>query len=121
MYIVYEENEIEQLQSKYLLLEMDTIEISNDKTITAHCVLSTDHITLQEIGSITSLENLHKQLMENYKLQKWDCCEDAISHLQGKFKGEMDSFYDELSERINTFKDEGTASSWSPVISKKND
>ena len=63
---------------------------------------------------------MHEKLIENYKKQNWKFCNDAIQELKGSFKGEMDSFYNALSERILKYMNTTLPEDWSPIISKKN-
>jgi len=116
MYIVYKENEIKQLQLKYLLLEMDTVKISEDTTITAHCVISSDDISLDEFSVINKKKSQHIELIKNYKLKNWNKCCDLITVLMGSFKGEMDSFYNILLNRIDELKTTKLDSNWTGVV-----
>ena len=53
MYIIYEnENNIEELRSKYLVFELDTIEFKPNEFRKAFCVVDSEHIQLQDAGSI---------------------------------------------------------------------
>jgi len=69
MYIVYKESDIEQLRSKYLLLEVDTLKITNEETITGYCVIDIDHINLNEITTLKTVKEAHENLMDSYKSQ----------------------------------------------------
>jgi hypothetical protein len=101
MYIVYEHNnEIDSLRSKYLVLELDTLEFSGGKTVKAFVVIDREHIPLEQMPHVESLVDLHEHLIKNYRLQNWNYCRQAMDHLRGKFKGEVDTFYDALAERI---------------------
>ena len=113
MYIVYETNEaIDSLRSKYLVLELDTIEFSNGKSIKAFAVVDTEHTVLEEISQLENLKNLHEHLIKNYRSQNWNFCRQAMEHLHGKFKGELDTFYDALEERIALLETEILPEDW---------
>lgn len=112
MYIVYDTNDnLDQLRSKYLVLELDTLEFS-ERLVTAFSVIDNEHIPLSEVGRLTEFSNLHANLIKNYRNRDWNYCEEAISHLLGKFKGEMDSFYAEFLERIEILKDATLQEDW---------
>jgi len=117
MYIIYDSDEIKKLQNKYLLLEMDTIKTPVD-TFTAHCIIPTDSINVSEMNTLDLLENEHKTLIKHYKSQKWNLCISSIESLKGIFKGEMDSFYDILTTRIEKYKKTKKNDSWSYIIDK---
>jgi len=118
MYIVYEEKEIKQLQLKYLLLPMDTIKISSDKIVTAHCVIDTNHVMLHEMSSLDDIEELHLAMIEDYKSQAWDECIAKIAKLTGIFKGELDTFYNNINERISQLRDTELTSTWTGIIDR---
>jgi len=123
MYIIYETDKdtLSLLQSKYLLLEVDTIEFSNGKTIRAFAVIDREHISFEEIPILESLADLHQNLIKNYRKKNWNYCKQAIDHLKGKFRGEMDSFYDELEMRISTLENISLAEDWTGNILSKSE
>jgi len=116
MYIVYETNNaIDSLRSKYLVLELDTIEFSEGdevKTVKAFVVIDTAHIPLEEISKMENLKELHENLIKNYHLQNWNFCLQAMEHLTGSFKGEVDTFYDALTSRIKVLENEVLPEDW---------
>jgi hypothetical protein len=117
MYIVYDTNNaIESLRSKYLVLELDTVEFSDGKLAHAYAVVDSEHISFQELPLISNITELHEQLLENYRDQNWDFCIEAISNLRGNFKGELDTFYDELEQRIEILKTATIAPGWTGNI-----
>lgn len=117
MYIVYDtDNNLKQLRSKYLVLELDTIEITEGKSVTAYAVVDNSKIPLQDMGRITEYMDLHANLIKNYRLQNWDYCEQAMGHLMGCFKGEIDSFYEELVIRIAALREATIADGWTGNI-----
>ena len=117
MYIVYETgNDINELRSKYLVLELDTLELSDGNTIATYAVVDKDCIVLQEITILDNLKRLHEGLIRNYHKRNWKYCRDAIEHLQGKFKGELDSFYAEFLTRIEILENAELPSDWTGNI-----
>ena len=67
-------------------------------------------------NNIISLVMLFKNLMKNYRLQNWKFCEDALEHLIGKWNGELDTFYKEISRRVTEYKDQDLGTDWTGVI-----
>jgi len=113
MYIVYDvNNSVEPLRSKYLVLELDTIEFLDGKTLTAFAIVDSEHIPFQEIAMLENLKNLHDKLIQNYRKQDWNFCGQALDHLNGRFKGELDSFYTELGHRINKLESSTVKEDW---------
>ena len=116
MNIIFGEN-INAIEDKYTVLELDTFQIGADGPInTAYCVI--ELIPLAEMTSTASLLDLHQNLMANYKKRDWNYCEQAIEHLKGKWGGELDTFYTELENRIAKLKTLELTDEWSPIIQK---
>jgi hypothetical protein len=117
MYIVFGK-EAQKLDEKYLVLELDTFQV-NDDLVPTYCVVDSEHIPLTEFSNLDSYIDLHKNLVKNYKLGNWQFCESAIKYLTGKFSGELDSFYDILSNRIIELKDTELDDSWNGIVQSK--
>jgi len=109
----------EGLTEKYIVLELDTIQYAKDSDpITAYCVISGEQIALEEVSLLKQYAETHRALMNNYRKQNWSFCEQAIDSLRGKFKGEMDSFYDVLESRVREYKKGNTKSKWDGILRK---
>ncbi len=116
MYIVHDSNnDLEQLRSKYLLLTLDTLEI-NEELITSYVVIDTDKLQMQDLIEIGDYQDLHEGLILNYKNRMWDDCLESLRLLTGSFKGEVDSFYIDIGERINALKDIELPTEWTGNI-----
>lgn len=90
-----------QVVDKYTVLELDTIKTPSGKTVPHWCLI--EHVPLDEFSMLDINKELHANLIENYKKQNWDFCRAAIESLKGKWNGDVDTFYDELSKRIENF------------------
>lgn len=107
------ESDIAELKTKYTILELDTLRFPDSNiTQTAWCLISTDNITLQDLPVMDRYRELHNNMMRNYKLKNWKYCEDSIEHLTGQWKGELDSFYSEISNRLEVFKKQDPGPEW---------
>jgi len=107
----------EGLTEKYIVLELDTIQYAEDNDpVTAYCVVSGEHVALEEVSLLKQYAETHRALMNNYRKQNWSFCEQAIDSLRGKFKGEMDSFYDILESRVREYKKESKNDDWNGVL-----
>ena len=101
------ESDVAVLKTKYTILELDTLRFPDSSvTQTAWCVISTDSVTLQDLPVMDRYQELHNNMMRNYKLKNWKYCEDAIEHLLGRWKGDLDSFYNEIANRLTTLKEQ---------------
>ena len=117
MNIIFDKSHLDQLQNKYIVLELDTFCVeSTGQQRTAYCVV--ENVPILEMAQIESLKNLHANLMDNYRKQDWNYCEQAIEHLMNKWNGELNSFYTELLTRIKVLKDQPLDSNWTGVIVK---
>jgi hypothetical protein len=117
MHIIFGTEMAEQAQDRYTVLELDTFNlIPTDKVVTAYCLVETVPIT--EMPAVESLQDLHSNLMAEYRKRNWRYCEDAIAHLTGKWHGELDSFYTELYQRIQSLKQEDLTEGWTGRVDK---
>ena len=116
MYIIFGNKEIETIQEKYTVLELDTIQIGDTEPHTAYCVLQS--VPFDDLPNLEHLKTLHQNLITNYSQQEWKLCCLAIEELTGRWGGELDSFYTELNSRINNFQTQDPGPDWTPVIQK---
>lgn len=117
MNIIFETEVTEEIAEKYTLLELDTfLKTASGERVKSYCVLTNEDVTLQEIAQISHNKDLHANLIKNYQLRNWNFCEQAISHLQGKWKGECDSFYSVLGKRIQDYKNQEVPEDWDWAI-----
>lgn len=118
MNIVVGEENAQPLRDRYTVLSLDTFRIAGqDHLIKSFCVVET--VPLQEVKKIDQWQDLHENLMINYGRQNWNYCEQALEHLRGRWNRELDSFYQDLSQRIESRKPHGVDPAWSPVIDRK--
>jgi hypothetical protein len=101
---------------KYHLLELDTFVFPDGVRHTAWCVV--ENIPIMELAQVPANMELHHNLMRNYASQNWDYCQQAIEKLQGKWGGELDTFYGELGTRIQQLQTQDLPTDWSPAIPK---
>lgn len=115
MNIFFGDNLVNEAKQKYTILELDTFVLPNrDETVTAYCAV--DMIPLQEMPQLESMVALHHNMMIEYRKRNWKYCEDALEHLVGKWRGELDTFYDAFGRRIKELKTQTLADDWSGAI-----
>jgi len=117
MNIIFGTEMAEQAQQRYTVLELDTFNLlPTDEVITAYCIV--EAIPIEEMPAIESLKNLHTNLMAEYRKRNWRYCEDAIAHLTGKWQGDLNSFYIELNQRIQSLKQQDLPPDWTGRLDK---
>jgi hypothetical protein len=97
MNVVFDKKVAEKLKDTYTVLSLPPItQTQGDQTVTVdpHVVIDMEMVPLQEISSLDQWTNLHEELVKNHIKKDWNFCKQAVEHLKGKFKGELDSYYD---------------------------
>lgn len=111
MNIVLESDNMEELRTKYTVLELDSFMVpERSQPVRAFCVI--ENLPIDQMIGMTQYIDLHDNLIKNYRLRNWKFCQDAIEHLMGKWGGQVDSFYRELYQRIDGLKDSDLSPEW---------
>lgn len=119
MHIIFGEETAKSMAEKYTVLELDRIRLEPmGLPIPTYCVI--EGIPLNEIAEMPNYINLHKKLIENYRRKDWNFCEQALGHLHGRWGGTINSFYDEISNRIAKYKEQDPGAEWDGVYEKYN-
>lgn len=106
----------EKLASKYTVLELDLFKFDQTtEPVPAFCVLELS--TLEDLNDTVEKQSLHKQLIESYRSKSWDQCVELIESLYGSWSGEVDSFYDEIKNRVEKLSVEAPKD-WDYVIDR---
>ena len=109
---------IEQVSKTHTVLELDTFKLMpSEQLVTSYCVI--DNLPLAEFPRLESNKNIHQQLVEQYKQQNWEFCRSALHSLSGCWNGEMDTFYQNLAERVDDYLINPPGADWSGVIVKE--
>ena len=98
MHIVLTQSVADELRKKYTVLELDSMPHPNGP-IPAFCVLPVEQI-VQEMSILDSNIALHEELIEAIKNNDTSRAVDLCNILTGKFGGELDSFYEIISQRV---------------------
>jgi len=109
-------NSIENIDEKYTVLDLDTFKLADGSLHTACCIV--ENIPIMELSQTENLKELHATLIKEYGQKNWAYCEQALEHLGGKWGGELDTFYQDLTKRIELYKDMDLDDDWSPIIVK---
>ena len=116
MNIILENKITEDIKEKYMLVELDTFQYEGGDEQKSFAVISKDEITLQDFQNIEMYVDLHNNFMKNYRTKNWKFCEDALDHLRGKFRGELDSFYQVMTDRLEQLKSIDLPKTWTPNV-----
>ena len=116
MHIIMGDQITTELQDKYIILELDLFQTaSQDAAVSAYCLV--ENVPLAELPQADQWQDLHQKLIENYRAANWKFCEDALEHLEGRWNGEVDTFYQTLRDRIQDLRGQDCAlPDWDPVI-----
>lgn len=118
MHIIFGKEQAQQLASKYTVLELDTFQFGlNGPIVTAYCTVET--VPFEELAKLESITKQHGDLLINYGLRNWSACLTAIKELKGLWRGELDTFYQDLEKRIQDFVTSSPPADWTPVILKQ--
>jgi hypothetical protein len=116
MNIIFGDNIAESAKVKYTVLELDTFVIDGEKTATAYAIV--EQIPLHELSVLSQFKELHSGLMSEYRKRNWKYCEDALELLKGRWNKDLDTFYDDLFERVQTLKTQSLPDDWTGSMVK---
>lgn len=101
----------EQLPEQYTILELDTFkQLDSDTSMTAYCVVEV--VPLADFPLLDAHKKIHADLIHAYRNRHWRYCEQAIEQLTGKWNGDLDTFYADLSDRVKTHAEHGVSDDW---------
>lgn len=119
MLVVFGKEKADKLKDRMTVLELDTfMQPGLTEPVTAYAVIAMEDIPIQEIAQLHNMTELHNTMWPEYRARRFNFCEQAMEHLRGKWKGTLDSFYDEFEKRIATLKDSQLDENWDGVIHK---
>ena len=111
MHIIFDHELLPEIRQKNILLELDRFRVDGrSDPVTAYCVV--EGANLQDFMQLDNLQELHHNLMKNFRLKNWTYCNQALEHLRGKWSGQVDSFYNELSDRIHHLQSQDLDQDW---------
>jgi hypothetical protein len=117
MHIIFGSAAAQQASDKYTVLELDRLRLEPlGPIVDTYCIIET--VPLEEIPLLDNYCRLHAKLMDNYRRRDWNFCEQALEHLHGRWGGVMNSFYDEISQRIAKYKQQDPGENWDGVYEK---
>ena len=100
MEIIFGRENAEKLREKYTVLDLETVE-KDGVSLEVFCLIPADKISLGDLPTLEQWVNLHHDFLKGYHKNEYDYCRQCIEHLTGKFGGEVDTFYEEITRRID--------------------
>jgi hypothetical protein len=99
MHIIIGQEAADALKENHTVLELETFE-KEGKLVTAFCVV--ESVPLMELPQLEILKSLHTDFIKAYNRGNYQFCIEHAELLLGKFSGEVDTFYLEILQRINS-------------------
>lgn len=107
----------DQLPDNHTILELDRFRIGESTDVlTAFCIV--ENIALGDFPTLDSYIKVHHDLMEQYRARNWEYCINAIEGLTGYWNGELDSFYNDLFNRVTELSQNPPGEDWDGIIVK---
>jgi len=117
MNIIFGRDNAIAMSEKYTVLELDTIRIGKDgQALTAYCAV--ENIPIFDMPRLESMKSLHENLLIEYRKRNWNYCTQALEHLTGFWGHELDTFYNSIAQRIETYVEQEPGEDWDGVIEK---
>lgn len=118
MNIIFGRERAADLATKYTVLELDTIRIGvGGPELVAFCVI--ENLPIMDMPKLTSMKDLHQNLIIEYRKRNWNYCVQAMEHLMGFWNHELDTFYTNLLERITDHINCEPDDNWDGVVVKQ--
>jgi len=117
MKVIFGRDASDAISGRMTVLELDTFfQEGLNEPITAFAVLENTDVPIQELPLMENHLKLHNTMLLEYRKKNFSYCTQALEHLRGKWGGEIDSFYDEFENRINTLKTTTLPANWDGVV-----
>jgi hypothetical protein len=107
MRIIFDEKLVPELQTRYIVLELDTImQPAMTKPMTLYALI--DDIDMSILTNLVDLTSQHAELIKDYKQGNWDAAEGNANALMGSWKGSIDEFYELVIQTCKEYRDTNT-------------
>jgi len=117
MHIIFGDS-VDLISDSFTVLELDTVKLlPSSKLVPTWCMVET--IPLGEFLEVAANQQLHINLIANYRKRNWSYCLQAIENLMGKWNSEVDSFYTELADRIGKLSRDPPGDDWDGSLTRQ--
>jgi hypothetical protein len=89
----------EKLKDNYTILQLETFQV-NGQDVPSYCVLDNECIPITELPELENLKKIHSDFVIEYYKGNYDYCRSTGEFLIGRWGGKVDSFYQEILNRI---------------------
>jgi hypothetical protein len=100
MDIIFSRAVADQLQDRYVVLELEPHSVGED-VLETFCVVPADKIPITETVMLEHWKKLHREFVQANKDKNGKLCKDLAEYLVGKWGGELDEFYAIVCGRYN--------------------
>ena len=108
-------DQVKLISESFTVLELDTFKLMpQQQLVPTWCVL--EKVSLEDFPMLESRKKIHSDLIQQYRKQNWDFCQQAIGALLGSWNKELDSFYIELGQRINDLMQNPPGPDWDGTL-----
>ena len=119
MQVIFGKQQADSLKDKFTLLELDTFtQAGLTEPITTYAVVGITDLNLQDIPAMPGLVDVHNTMLKEYRKRNWSFCHQALEHLQGKWGGQLDSFYKIFEDRIKDLENKDLPNDWDGTIAR---
>jgi hypothetical protein len=92
MQIIFEQNLVNELREKYIVLELDTvIHKGMESPVTLYALI--EDITFTVLTNLPDLISQHQTMIHQYKNNEYDDAIFNANELLGQWNGDLDEFY----------------------------
>lgn len=98
MQIIWNQEAAQRLKSNQTVLELETFAVG-DQTITAYCVVPAEQV-FPDITRLDNIKELHQAFIDAFNKKNYQLCKDLAPQLLGRFGGELDTFYQEILNKL---------------------
>jgi len=102
MHIIFDQDSVEDLKQKHILLELDTLEI-NGQTRTLYCLL--ENFSYNDVPDIFHFAELHQQFIDLYKQGQYQESLVLLKKCQSYEYNDIKSFYHVMEKRLTVLID----------------
>lgn len=101
MQVIFGRDTAEQVRERYTVLELETFH-ANGQVIPAYCVVPADKIPLEDAQQVEELKTLHQEFIDSFNSKDYETVKTLYKQLQGRWAGELDSFYNAILDKSNS-------------------
>lgn len=114
MNIIMGQSTAEELQDRYIVLELDRFQIPGcAEPVPSYCVI--EDPALDDIMASQHLITSHADMMAHYRAQRWDQCLHHLAELRGAWQGQVDTFLDDLEQRVHQLRQQDLPQDWTGI------